>query len=177
MPYFKKGHYAALAGSSVLFVAALLAPLVKTPILGANNPALMEARRQNEELQPFSNSRVADDDTKLDAFRRQCWTDTNYKVWHDTTIPKDWISTDLGTTKLQHVIIHTFAFQKAQATSDDWPGISHVLESLDTQPYVSVQSVDLAVFDSLSGSRNFRQCLITASFYFAGDTASITPKQ
>lgn len=159
--------------SIVLAVAGLAAAggsqAVRTlypPLRAVSNPALDALRAQHAQLDTFSSDRVEKIDTAVAELHRQLWTPETFALWQKNNIPDGWSVQDLGRTDAKQVQGRRYAFQRPNATDQEWNEILGVIKGLEDAHCVSVQSVALAVRPGYAGSRQFSQCVIIAIFYF-----------
>jgi len=153
--------------------SAYLAPLVHPVVIGRDNPVLNELRRKNSDLQEFTTERERSTARRLAFYRRQNWSETRFKVWADANIKRTagWVLNDLGPFELKHIRCRRYAMQQPNATTDDWPEIARLLQTMESTPCVSVVLVTLTMGSGIVCSQHFSQCLLIGIFYFSGDDA------
>jgi hypothetical protein len=154
-------------------ITAVLAPFVRPVLIGRDDPRLKELRETNAALQPFSALKVKETEDRLAVHRRETWTEKHINLWADTNVrgQAGWVFNDLGPADLKHLHAHRYATQRINATDADWPAITRLLQTLESLPCVSVESVTLTVGDGISGSQHFDQCVFVVVFYLNGDDA------
>lgn len=165
----KKGSIAVLGCCAILCVAAWALRWVFPPPRAENNPQLAGLRAEQAQLAGYSDAAVHADDARLAGLRRVLWTDASFAAWRQRTVPAGWTVQDLGAANVQHLQGRRFAFQRPEATDQEWPEITALLGALERAPAVSVTSAALAVQPGYASSRHFSQCLFIAVFYYAPD--------
>jgi hypothetical protein len=156
---------ALLAAAGTQAVRSLYPPLRTT-----SNPTLDALRSQKAQMQDFTNARTAQIDAKIAELHRQLWTPQTFSLWQKNNIPDGWTIQDLGQTDAQHVLGRRFAFQRPNATDQQWNEILGVLKTLETTHCVNVQSATMAVRPGYAGSREFSQCVVITIFYYTPKT-------
>ena len=154
-------------------ISALVAPVVHPIVIGRDDPGIKELRAANAEVQAYTAARTKQTEDRLAEHRWETWTEKRFNLWAETNVrgASGWVLNDLGVADFKHIHGHRYAFQRVNATADNWPAITKLLQTLEGLPCASVESATLTVGEGISGSRHFSQCLFVAVFYFDGDDA------
>jgi hypothetical protein len=162
-----------LALGLVAAASSVIAPIFRPVVIGGDDPGLNQLRTTNRELQPFTAMRVKATEDRLAEHRRQTWNEKQINLWAESNVRSvpGWVFNDLGTTDYKHVHGHRYAMQRINATNGDWPLIARLLQTVESLPCASVESVTLTVGDGVSGSQHFKQCVFVVVFYLNGDDA------